>query len=729
MNSPLRSRIIYLRSTVNHICTRKVRLQNGVQTLLLATPQSAPKLQLRLSIPILFAFCILLFITTTALWSQPTVFPSVGEIRLKNGLRAFMLENKTRQTTQPEQKKQGYITLRVQFGSGTALDAFGKEGSTALALHLLAGQVQMSLSTRTTISIGADASSFVFSVPSSAFPQQLSLLAKTLMQATVATSSRHLVQSLIAFAPDSAMLPTEPMANRVVFGLEHPYARLTTPERLKMLTTTDIQNAYKTLCLPNNTTFYCTGTIGKRAFSALLNKTFNTWQSGEAPYLPRPRSLPQENAVYAMEVPTDNRYFLAGNAKSRVALAFDAPMRNDMDYEAYTIASAILEQRLKSTLSTGTALRIGISRHKFANVLLIEQDIAGIPSLKERLETTRQAIVVLTETAPSSNEIQTHKKQALERFDAALHQPEALTALFAEAEAHGISLQELRQHAKRLQSLTPEAIQIAAKRYFQPERGIIVLGDSTTIASQTASLQTLGRFSRFRQDGEQILNLDSSDISWETLLLRHHQALGGTTATAGVTSLVTTTQTQLSAMAQKFPGAITTKQKANGKITRKLEISATQIVQELWCDGQKAFDKIEMMGQEQPLKQRDAKETESALFDAQIFPALTMHQCGFTAEMLGKLNGNYVVKASTANGTVKTLSFDAATYLLTSIEELRQTPQGIIKSVQEFREYGEFGGVKLPTTIVLKTGPGILIGKSTYKINPPLEDEVFSAPK
>lgn len=670
-----------------------------------------------------FVFLPALFVIVTV--SYPVFatvslsFQTAEEIRLQNGLRALVITN----------NKLDSMTVRVQFGSGTALDAFAKEGSNAIAVHILAAQVQMSLSTRTGVSVSTDASSFVLSVHSARFPQLLASLAKTFMQPQLTTSTRDLVQSTLISMSGDDLIPTEPLANRVVYGIEHPYARLTTPERLQKLTDTDIQTAYKTLCLPNNTTIYCTGNINKKTLSTLLKKTFGAWQSGEAPYLPRPRSLPQESGIYAMEVPTDNKYFHAGGAKPRIALAFDAPMLNDSDYDAYVIASTILEQRLRLTLSRDIALRIAVSRHKFANLLLIEQNVVSDQPLKQRYDLIRKAIAEFIETPPSTNEVQEHKKHALKRFETSVRIPENLTAMLAEADASGISLKEFRQYPKRLQALSPEAIHIAAKRYFQPERGIIVLGDSLTITSQTTSLQTLGRITRYAQDGEQILNFDSSDITWERLFLRHQQALGGTTATSSISSLVMFTQTQLSAMAQKFPGTITTKQKANGKIVRKLEISATQIVQELWCDGQKAFDKIEMMGQEQPLKQRDAKETESALFDAQIFPALTMHQCGFTAEMLGKLNGNYVVKASTANGTVKTLSFDAATYLLTSIEELRQTPQGIIKSVQEFREYGEFDGVKLPTTIVLKTGPGTLIGKSTYQINPPLDDAIFIAPK
>ncbi len=672
---------------------------------------------------VMLLFAILSFPNTLFAQSPETrslpAFPVVEEVRLKNGFRGLLVAD----------KKQDRITLRVQFGSGTALDAFGKEGSHALAVHILAGQVQMRLSTRTTVSVSADASAITLNLRTSALAQALVNMAELLMKPNIETANLNLVRNVMAYTVDSVMLPTEPMASAVVYGFEHPYSRLTTPERLKKLMDADVQSAFKALSMPNNTTLYCTGNITKKSLAALVNTAFGKWQSREAPYLPRPRALPQENAVYAMELPADEAPMRLKGNTARIAWALDAPMRNDMDYDAYCTATAILEKRLQSTLPADAGCRATVSRHKYGNYGVIEQNLSAQTPLSERMNTVRKAVSTIMETAPSLDEIKLFRRQPLERFTDQLRSPERLLMVLAEAETNNITLKELRGYAKRLQALTPEAVQTAAKRYFQPERGFVVIGDSAALSLQTTSMQGLGQITRYTRDGEPILAFDTADITLAELLTRHQEALGGTTATTSVSTLITTTQTQLSAMAQKFPGTIVTKQKYPGKIVRKLEIAATQILQELWCDGQNAFDKIEMMGQEQPLKQRDAKETESALFDAQIFPALTMKSCGFQAELLGKRNGNYVVKAETTNGTRKTLSFDATTYLLSAIEEFRQTPQGIIKSVQEFREYAVFQGVKLPTTIVLKTGPGVLIGKSTYEINVFLNDEVFRAPK
>jgi hypothetical protein len=463
----------------------------------------------------------------------------------------------------------------------------------------------------------------------------------------------------------------------------------------------------------------------------MLKKSFGAWKSGDTPYMTRPRPQPMEQGVYWVET---------ARAMPTLALAFEAPPRNDMEYDATRLAANLLEKRINATLSTKDSLLAAVltlSDNKYANVLVCEKRLESTSSSDsassihaERLVAVRaqlhDAVKRCAAEAPSDAEMAASKTILLERYASSLRQAETLASMLLSADANGLSLKELQSYPKRVLALTPEAVRVAAGRLSLPEPPpVIVLGSGTLLPT----LQSLGKVYRYAANGEPIVMIEDAGITLDSLLALHVEALGGALAVQGISSLTTTTQTQLSVMAQKFPGTILTKQKVPNKITRKLEITATQIVQELWCDGKVAFDKIEMMGQEQPLAQRSAKETESALFDAQIFPALTMQSCGFTPELLGKRDGYYVVKASTESGTVKTLLFDGTTYLLASIEEMRQTPQGIIKSVQEFREYGIFEGIRLPTTIVLKTGPGTLIGKSTYQINLPIADEQFQAPR
>jgi hypothetical protein len=292
---------------------------------------------------------------------------------------------------------------------------------------------------------------------------------------------------------------------------------------------------------------------------------------------------------------------------------------------------------------------------------------------------------------------------------------------------NGIRPEYLLATPERAKATTLADVREAAQKYLGTARlTMIVVGSSESLNPLVGLGVAQSRVVyRYSDALEPILTFEKAEFTLEEIIRKHAVALGGTTAIASLQSLIATSELQLSAMGQKFPGTIVTKQKSPNKISRILEIPATQMLQALWCDGSKAFDKIEMMGNEQPLQQRQAKETESALFDAQIFPLLSLHSCGFTGELMGKREGQYVIKASAPNGTVKTLTLDETTLLLTKIEEMRQTPQGIIKSVQEFRDYERVAGVQLPSVIVLRTGPGTLIGKTKYQVNVEIRDDEF----
>ena len=669
------------------------------------------------------------------------LLPNTEEFRLKNGVRILLIEDPTQER----------IVLRAQFAGGTTLaDAVGKEGIGALFLQTLASEVQSrangvipahvlhnSDSSRIVVVplASADALSLLVSVPEQHLQATLEIIGKVLMLPPMLSSNVKAAFQQVRIAEQARKsaslrrLALEAMTAKIVYGKEHPYSRTVSETSLQDLSVSDVQTAYAAVCLPNNTLLAITGNIRKKNLLPLLTKTFGAWKSGDAPYIPRPRPMPMENGVYLVEspaVPTDSALW--------IAMAFDAPERNDIDYEALSLTVQVLQNRLQSRLKS-TALAFGsLTENKYANCFLVQAMVAH-PSLSpdstilRLVSLMRENIKRLYTETPNAIEIAAAKNLLMERYTKVLRQSDEYLGLLLRADAAGISHKEIRIYPKRLQALSPETVRIVAERYLQPARGVVVLADSADIAAILPTVRRLGNVFRYTPTGEPIVSMDKSDISLDSLISLHTAALGGTSATARIATLSTTTEIQLSAMAQKFPGTILTKQKIPNKIARKLEITATQISQELWCDGTVAVDKIEMMGQEQPLARRSEKETESALFDAQIFPVLTMHVCGFVPELLGKRDGNYVVKATAKNGTVKTLTFDGGTYLLSAIEEMRQTPQGIVQAVQEFREYAVFEGVQLPTIVVLKTGPGTLIGKNTYEINQPIGDEVFQVRK
>ncbi|MBL7991350.1 MAG: insulinase family protein, partial [Candidatus Kapabacteria bacterium] len=293
--------------------------------------------------------------------SMPS-FPKVEEFRLQNGLKVILAENQS-----PER-----VSFYVQCLGGSAMDAAGKEGASAVLAQVLVAAIRSRAGA--TVGIGAalgndtnrvsitvqstaDAFSFGVAVSQSKFPATVKLVGDVLSRppfvapgaaADVYAARQHvLVANQVAQgSADAPRLALEAMAAEVVYGSEHPYSRSATEQSLRSLTPSDIQAAYTMLSMPNNTTVVVLGRVTKKNLLPLLTKAFGQWKSADAPYMTRPRPQPMEQGVYWVEF---------SNAAPVTALAFEAPPRNDMDYDAMLLAATLLEKRINARLMTTMA--------------------------------------------------------------------------------------------------------------------------------------------------------------------------------------------------------------------------------------------------------------------------------------------------------------------------------------------------------------------------------------
>ena len=571
------------------------------------------------------------------------------------------------------------------------------------------------------------------------------------------------------------------VATVIGLGEGHRYSRRASVESVELLRLADVRDAFYAQCSPENAVVVVAGNFTRKSLVPLLHNNFAEWRlAGESLYMPRPRLQPMPLAVYRLE-PTpvapefapsgardsaydedDDAAFAADSsgsgarqAKSVLAqtalwesprpafsdslvflgLIADAPEAAERDYEAFHALALIVERRLRRVLPECDTRRL-LTANAYHNIALLGVVARNnSPANIERLWNALQNEFARACAAPpDAAELRALLNDETAVAAGGLLRPppsaerRAADGVWAELEAFafaqnvGISAKRWRETPLRFYALKPEALQEVAARYLRlPQISALAVAPLRAIEP----LQKMRKIYRIAADGALVLPLEKSDISLATLFDRHRAALGGAEATATIASLRTETSVQLQVMAERFPGTMLTLQKRPDKIMRKLEIPATQLVQILWFNGNKAFDKIDMMGEEQRPAERAAKERESALFDAQVFPALALKTSGFASEMLGKRDGQYLVRAISQSGTVKTLYFDERTFLLSAIEETRQTPQGILKSLQEFKEYDEYGGVLLPAMFVLNTSAGLLVGRSRYELNPEIDDAAF----
>ncbi len=665
--------------------------------------------------------------------AAPVVAPQI--FTLKNGLQVLLFED-------PSQRD---LTLRLNFAGGMAADLQDKEGTAEMLAEWLNFNAKTSITevvppldtaqTRFNAAATPDAITITLRGASNRFPTLVTLLveaasAPVFLRADMETL-REQVLTRVLTAQHSVEYLIDAMSARVLLGDYHPYARRAGETSLSALTINEIKDFHALFFLPNNASLAVIGGMSKKELLPLLEKAFKNWKSGVIPRFPdlTPRPLPQ--GIYLVEAPKA-RYIRAGRVIAGLYTPIDTTKASDSTakiFPATVFASlgapvgAFDEEAMLQTLPKPEKWYLP---NKFAT-RLIPSVIAPFSGFEKLIGRIARGENPAQDQMPTDSTFASRQSEDERRVQAMLDSVHIRAELLQSGLVNNITPEYLLAAPQRVKATTFSDVRETAKKYLGTARlTMIVVGApealNPLVGLGVAQSRVVYRYSDAL---EPIMTFEKTEFNLQEIVQKHAQALGGTTAVASLQSLVATSELQLSAMGQKFPGSIVTKHKAPNKISRILEIPATQMLQALWCDGAKAFDKIEMMGNEQPLQQRQAKEIESALFDAQIFPLLSLHSCGFTAELLGKREGQIVIKASAASGTTKTLMLDETTMLLSKIEEMRQTPQGIIKSVQEFRDYERVGGVQLPSVIVLRTGPGTLIGKTKYQLNPDISDNEF----
>lgn len=669
----------------------------------------------------------------TATQTPPKLAPEI--FTLKNGLQVLLFED-------PAQRD---LTMRLQIAGGMAADLQDKEGTAEMVAEWLNFNAKSSIQdvvppldtalTKFRASADPDAITISLQGSSNRFPTLITLLVEAasvpiFLRADMETMRERLLQRVLS-SHSSVEYLIDAMTARVLLGDYHPYARRANETSLSALTIGEIKDYHALFFLPNNASLAVIGGMTRKELQPLLEKAFKGWKQGVVPRLPdlTPRPLPQ--GIYLVEAPKA-RYTRGGRVVAGLYATVDSTHKTDStarNFPATVFASlgasvgAFDEEAMIQALSAPERQHLP---NKFASRIIptFIETTHGFEKLVGRIAKGEN---VVQEQIPTDSTFLTRQTAHNNSIRTAFESTLSRAAIFQTLLMNGIKPEYVAAMPERVKATSLSDVQDAAQKYLGSARlTMIVIGSpeilNPLIGLGVAQSRVVYRYSEYL---EPIMTFEKTEFSLQEIIAKHAQALGGTTAISSLQSLIATSELQLSAMGQKFPGSIITKQKTPNKIVRILEIPATQMLQALWCDGTKAFDKIEMMGNEQPLQQRQAKETESALFDAQIFPLINLHSCGYTAELLGKREGQIYIKASASNGTVKTLTLDEATFLLTKIEEMRQTPQGIIKSVQEFRDYERVSGVQLPTVIVLRTGPGTLIGKTKYQVNPDISDGEF----
>lgn len=445
---------------------------------------------------------------------EPAQFPPFVDTLLSNGLRLVMVQN----------AKQPVVSVSLSLPAGSFYDPADKAG----LAEMVAGLLTKGAGDRTAEQISAAIEGVGGSLSASAGSDFLTL------SAVVLANDRQLAFELLADAALRPSLPTpeiellrtqtlsaltlersqpEAIASRAfargLYG-DHPYGRRATESTVRAITRQDLMAFHETHMQPSQALLVVAGAIDSADVHQMAESAFSAWR-GRAPSMPVPRPAPQRARA---EIVLVHR---PGSVQSNIVLGNTTWMPNDSRGYALTIASQILggasDSRLFQTLREGKGWTYGaysgVTRTRFLGTFSATAEVRTEVTDSALVELLSQVRRMTTEPVPS-DEFERQKQTLVGRFPLQIESAAQVAGQVATARLLGLPMDYVQTYRQRLDAVTREQMQSAARGGMRADAAlIVVVGDALKLA------QPLSRVAPVR-----VVDVDGAQVNLGDLVVR-----------------------------------------------------------------------------------------------------------------------------------------------------------------------------------------------------------------
>jgi predicted Zn-dependent peptidase len=658
-----------------------------------------------------------------ALPAESFKFPDYIETKLDNGIKLFIVKDHEQPT----------FSVRLLVPGGSAFDgqkpgiadvmtSMVKKGAGDMSALDIANQLD-----GIGASVSAAASNDYIVYTASGLKKHMDkifkIFADVLVKPTFPEDEfEKLIPQMLAGLKNEKSNPTTlaaKLSNMVVYGKLHPYGQFETEKSLKSITVDDLKAYFNAVIKPNNASIVVVGDVSKHEIVKILNKALKDWKPGKTAYIQIPPAQPMPLGVYFINRP--------GSVQSTIYIASVAPGHKDPDWEVESLASAImgggfgsrLFRVLREKYSYTYSPRARLTRNKYTNKFACFANVrnsvtdSSIVIMQDLLEK------LISEPSPK-DEIGRIKKYRVGQYLMAFENPGFLAGLIQNADFNGIPMQRVKTWHTRYMNYSPYDVLKVAKRYMDPGKSFIVVVGAPEVREK---LEKFGPIFDYNLDLEPIsgneAKMENVSLDAEDLLEKYTYALGGEDAIKSINSMTITAKAVLTARGQEIPGKMTHIFKAPDKSMLDLDMSVFK--QQSWCNGKEAWSK-----NNQGTKKLEGDKLEESKFEALLFNDTKLLEYGYKCAVLGKQNGQIVMKAQNPRTKqVKTYYFNEKTYLISKIEWLEDTPQGKLAITTEYKDYKKINNINVPMKIVTSNPMFSLIFENQYKFNEDIDGSIF----
>ena len=511
---------------------------------------------------------------------------------------------------------------------------------------------------------------------------------------------------------------------KLIYGADHPYGEVETEETIGNITREKCIEAYNTYFKANYAIVAVVGDVDKDSVMNLVNKYFGAWPKGTlpSPTFASPQRLDKVHIAF-VDRPSSVQSVI------RVSQVVDLPR----------ISADVLPAQVMNTILGGGAFRLFINlREKHAYTYgayssLSPDELIGnfTASTSTKNAVTDSALTQLfyelnriRDEKVDSTELQMAKNYLSGSFVRGLEHPNTIAQDAIAIERYGLPKDYYKTYLKRLDAVSADDVEAAAKKYLDPATMLIaVVGSASDVKDKLAKF---GPLDMYDEDGNLIIQKAQPVVTLtaDEIFARFIEKSGGK---AKIKAMKDKT-IEMSGKVQNVDVKLKVVQKAPNKIYAETEMVGM-------FKQQQAFDgKHGWSVSQQGAKDLTGDQLEEIKFES-IFDIYDNYKTlGFKAEVSGvkTLKGKdcYEVSISNASGKSMKQYFGVEDFLKYREVKSVPTPNGPIEQTTDYFDYKDFGGYLVPGRMVQTVmGQSFEFTTDKYVVNTKVSDKVFKKPR
>ncbi|SHN20943.1 Predicted Zn-dependent peptidase [Cyclobacterium lianum] len=508
------------------------------------------------------------------------------------------------------------------------------------------------------------------------------------------------------------------VSSALVYGLDHPYGEPLTEKTIENVTVEDVRDYYTTYFKPNIAYLAIVGDIDEEEARQLADRYFSSWKKGEVPEFEYPRPTPPaENQVALLD--------RSSAVQSVINLSYPVEMHlPNEDYMATRVLNFILGEGFNSRLNGNLRESKGYTygaRSSFGSDQLIARFSANTSVRNAVTDSSIHEMIYeirnMAESGITEDELEMAKANLSGRFGRSLENPNNIASFAINISRYGLPADFYSNYLQRLDALTVEDINEAARKYMMPENlYITVVGNGSEIKD---GLARFGEVSLYNESGKEVQEIQLSDDSKTApeIIADYLVAIGGRDAAESIKSA----KLEMSAEVQGTKLDMVALHDMEGqRMIQKVLMMGNEASKTILKNGEAT---VSGMGQSQTLS--DEQYEDLKMSSLWLIPELHYENMGYTIELDGAsdIEGESAYKVVITNPTGgKVVNY----YSIDSGLKLKSENQ--ISGETFYLDYQEFEGVKIPVEMSLKSPmiPVPLNSKvNNLELNVTLSDQDF----